>query len=250
MTTTTTDLAECTAAFLAEIPAALDLYGTDATPAMAVDALRRDLKLAITAGLIPAHAKWSIRRDGYKSIHVDLRGWSGQVLNDTYLAHHMAELTKDRGAEPIPFDPERLTFRRREGQDARLTDEINRVMALVGTLAGRHNFDHSDSMVDHFHVGYYLTVSARDVIAAAELGVRLECDRTFAALVQNARLAARRLGAKVERSYCGRHGIDGCGEYTLNRLVELDRTINGADPSTPAKPVTYDKRRGRWLADA
>lgn len=240
--------AEQTAEFLASIPAALDLYGAgSATPADAMDAIRRDLKLAVAAGVIPAHAKFSCRRKDYKSLYVDLVAWHGQVLSDEFLAHQMAEHTKAAGAPAVEFEAFGYRMYGVPTVDRRLTAEINRVMALVEVLTERHNFNKSDIQSDYFHVGYYTNISSEDVLTAAMIGVRMECDRGFAEMVRAAQAAANRLGPKVAKAIIGGTSVEGVGEYHMNTLIQMDRRVNGEDPAAPGKPLEYSKSRRRWV---
>lgn len=239
--------------FLASLPAAIDLeHGRDASdgrrfePSEVATAIRRDLKLAVKAGLIPRHAKFSVTRDGYKSINVELTAWQGAVLHAGYIELYMEALTnglKD-GPTAEQMNPimSRLGFEwnRREGTDARMTDEINDVMWLVDRIVGRHNYDNSDSMVDHFDVGYYETISARGLISLAENGLKLELDPATRELLRRAHDAANRVGPKVVRSICGKGGVDVGDEYAITRLLKLDATANG-------RPLVYNGRG--WVVD-
>lgn len=228
--------------FLAALPAAIELNHRDATPVQVVDAIRRDLKLAVKVGLIPAHAKFSVRREDYKSIYIDLSAWHGQVLTDDYFGacvNHIVVGSSKNGAMPgAELRDGRRT--RRQSQDGRVVDAINDVMYLVERLADRHNYDNSDTMTDYYDVGYYLHVSARSVIVLSERGVRQECDPAYRELLTRAGIAARRIGAKATRSICGKGGVENCSDWTLDRLIKLDEHAAG-------RPLVYDKQRASWV---
>lgn len=232
-----------TTSFLASLPEALNLRGENsASRADVVAAIRRDLKLAVEAGLIPKDVTFSVTKRDYNSITVELIEWYGQVLTDAYFEHHMSTLlsTFMKDAVAVAFTPERCARTRRMSNDPRLVEAVNDVLSLVEQISDRHNFDESDPMTDYFHVGYYLNVGARRVITAAELGIQMECDPAWAEMVQRGRDAAKRLGAKVVKSVCGNGGVDGCGQWSLERLLKLDEMAAG-------RPLTYDKRRRNWV---
>ena len=244
-------------AFLASLPAAIDLDGrtcprtTEGSrmhePKDVVLAIRRDLKLAVKAGLIPAHAKLSVTRED-KSINIALTAWQGQVLVTGYVEVCMEAYIAGEDAPSVEATDPFMTrcgyeHSRRQGHDGRLIDAINDVMWLVERIADRHNYDRSDSMVDHFDVGYYLEVSARALIAVAERGLKLECDPAARELARKAHEAANRLGPAVVKSICGKRGVDGCNnDWSMEQLVKLDARANG-------RPLVYNKRLHRWLVD-
>jgi hypothetical protein len=221
--------------FIASLPAAL-VIGTQAdgryvSPADVVPAIRADLKAAIAAGVLPAGCKTSVRRDSYKSIQVEIVAWSGAVFCNEHecdLRHEMATgVSSSR------------SWRNHEQLHADLAAAI----ALIDRIADRHNYDHSDSMVDHFDVGYYLNVTAGAVEVLARRGIQLEANPAHAELITRAELAAKRLGPKATKAICGRRGVKGCGQWALESLLKLDARANG-------KPVAYDKSRRAWLVAA
>jgi hypothetical protein len=62
-------------------------------------------------------------------------------------------------------------------------------------------------------------------------------------MVHRGRDAAKRLGAKVVKSVCGDGGVDGCGQWSLEKLLKLDEMAAG-------RPLTYDKRRRGWVVES
>lgn len=230
--------------FLASLPAAVDLNHRDGTPAMAVDAIRRDLKLAVKAGLIPSAAKFSVTRRDYKSISVHLTAWSGAVLVDGFVAvcieSYVAGLDHVSPEASEPFRTRLGRFTRRQSQDGRLTDEINAVMWLVERIADRHNYDNSDYMSDYVNVGYYLHVDADPVMALAQRGIRQEASEAYRALLARAQVAAAQLGPKAVKSICGNGGADNCSDWALDKLIKMAERAAG-------RPVAYDKKRGAWV---
>lgn len=165
--------------FLAELPPALDLYGvrTDGNrrydgPKEATDQIRKDLKLATVKGILPAGLKLSIRRTDYKSIHIEIMTWPGQILTSEYEQYFRDQI--------VCPDPAKTWDRHRDRPynvrcwNDRCVDAINDAMWFIERLANRHNFDKSDIQTDYFHVGYYLHVEAHSIVSQAEAGIRLE----------------------------------------------------------------------------
>lgn len=234
--------------FLLSLPPAVDLHA-DTDPAQVVDAIRRDLKLAVKAGLIPAHAKFSVRREHYISIYVDLVSWPGGVLIESYVAACLDAFTRGRASVPADVEDQirrqSSSSKRRErcshGSGVRLllTDEVDTVMASVARIADRHNYEEIDSMSDYVDVGYYLNVSANRVFWLAVASLRLEAAPAYADLIARAGMAAVRLGDRATRSICGKGGLTACGERALKRLIELDDRAAG-------RPVTYNKSKNEW----
>lgn len=153
--------------FLAALPAAIALNARDATPAQVVDAIRRDLKLAVKTGLVPSHAKFSVTRRDYKSISVELVAFNGGVLVDGYIAVCIEAFVADKASPSSdaadPFMSRLGRTSRRQSQDGRLTDALNEMMWLVERIADRHNYDNSQIETDYFDIGYSARLgSSRD----------------------------------------------------------------------------------------
>lgn len=229
-----------TEAFLDGLAPALSRTGVDAASPKDVTArIRLEIKAAQTAGVIPAGVKFSITCTDYKSIRVKVTAWPGQCLNPEYITYVMEEIVakqKDPSIKGLSY-----AFDVRSAPDRKhpyLTKEAADVLALVETLAGRHNYDHSDYMSDYVNVGYYLSVSAGGLQASAERGIRLELDPAFAEMVRKAHEASKRVGKKVTASVCP-HGVDEASEWQLEHLLKLDAYAKG-------RPLHYDKRRGGW----
>lgn len=233
------------AEFLAALPAAINLQSREGSPLQVPDAIRRDLKLAVKVGLIPAHAKFSVTRRDYKSITAELTAWHGQVLSTEYVESYMEHVAaKKQPHRTFVWEGSRDRRYSWESRavDARVTSEINDVMKLVEQIADRHNYDKSDSMVDHFDTGYYLHVGCGPALETALEGLRAEVDVAFATLTAAAHAAAARLGAKIVKSICGKGGLATAGEWALGRLVDLDKNAKG-------RPLTFCKQRRRWIVE-
>lgn len=192
--------------------------------------MRAELAQAVKVGLLPVDTRHSVRINHHASLTVEIIAWSGPVFTPEH-TEELMDPTVKREARP------RWAYR----GDDRLVDALNEAARITNDIASRHNYDRSDSMTDHFDVGYYLTVHARTVVAAAEAGIRLESEPGFADLMGEARAAAKALGPKVVRSICGRK-IDSCGRYALERLVKIAKAAAG-------RPLVYDKRLCKWVAE-
>jgi hypothetical protein len=227
--------------FIATLSPALSLRGADSVRIDdVVKTIRADIKRALAVGALPPGTKVSVRKE-YSTytahLYVQITEWVGAIFTDNYLAH----LLDPTGT---PWDTERRWNRYRpERDDERLTPPLNDALRLLEHLANRHNFDESDSMVDYFHVGYYLDVDAKPAERVARDGVEQERDPQYAELCRRAHVAAAAVGDKVVRSVCGRHGLSGAGKWALEQLIKVADRANG-------RPLTYDKRRRAWLVSS
>ena len=195
--------------------------------------------MALTAGVIPAGTKISVRKTSWNHIYVEITAWEGSVLNDAYLAHLLDPTTVewDRmqqrdtlvGEYPLRFDG-----------CSEYRPEVNMAIVVLRIIANRHNYDHSDYQSDLVRVGYYLDVTARPVECAQREAIRLESNPVYAAKLHAAKIAAASLGPKCVRSVCGKRGIDACGEWALDDLLRVAARANG-------RPVVYDKSARAWL---
>jgi len=244
---------EAKEAFLSTLPPALTRRGADsATVKQVAEAIRRDLKLAAAAGLLPAGAKFSVKLRHHTAIDVDLVAWTGRVLRPSYeeaLMQHLAAQVeagraRDLNIPAAQWDADELRRQLwqvdRRHVEPRLSDEVNDAVNLAEAIADRHNYDDSDAMTDYFNVGYYLDVDARELLASAERGIQLAIDPALRDLVERATAAAARLGAKCVRSVCGAGGVDGASAWELNALLKIDARAAG-------RPVAYSKFRRAWL---
>jgi hypothetical protein len=193
--------------------------------------MRAELAQAVKAGLFPVDTRHSVRINHHASLTVEIISWSGPVFTHEAIEEIMDPTVKHAAA---PY--------RGRCYDDRLVDALNEAVRTTETIVARHNYDNSDSMTDHFDVGYYLTVSASAVIRTAEIGIRLESDPGFADLMIEARAAATALGPKVVKSVCGGK-LDKCGRFSLERLVKMAKLADG-------RPLVYDKPSRRWRVEA
>lgn len=231
--------------FFASLQPALVMRGAGSVgPDKVVERIREELKLAFTAGLVPAGTKLSVRRHDYKSINIDVAAWPlGSPLSTEYATHLMDKLTRNGKGNDDWYDRNRNATYSGRHYDGRVTNELNAVLELVRKLADRHNYDNSDIMTDYFDVGYYLHIDANAIVAIAERGLQEELNPDAAAMRVRAREAATRLGPKATRSICGRLGVEHCGQWSLEALLKLDAYAKG-------RPVAYDKRSRRWRPEA
>lgn len=221
--------------FMAALPAALALRGRDSSSTSDVRfAIRRDLKTAQAAGLLPKGAGFSVRGD-YSSITVEIVAWTGvgPVLSAAYAEAVLADALGD---------PVRLR-EFPEARSARVSDSLISALSLIERIANRHNYDNSRSEEDYFDVGYYLHVEAERLISLAVYGTRDAANPAAAARRSTAKVAAARLGKAVTRSVCGSTSLDAIGEYAMERLLRLDAMADG-------RPLRYSKTSGRWVVEA
>lgn len=210
-----------TTEFLASLPAALDLEsGTYIPRTEVVKQIRADLAAAAKAGMFPAGTKFSVRA----GIRVEIVAWEGAVFSDAWTEHLLEGRTSSWDRPTIE----------------RMAPALRDAVKLAETIADRHNFDHSRIEVDYFHVGYYLTVDARAVEAAAERGIEAERNPALVTLQEQARAAAKALGPKATKSILGRSKIETAGEWSLTHLIKVAARAAG-------RPVAYDKSRRAWL---
>lgn len=225
--------------FLASLPAPFDTHGGyDDT--LLTKLIRDELAAAVRAGVLPAGTKVSVRKNHYQSFTVEIVEWHAPVFCDNYVAHVLDPKGTAWNAHEARDEMRRAG--RRTG-DERYTAQLQEALALIETIADRHNYNNSDLQVDHFDVGYYLTVRASAIATSAERGLQTESDPAFAELVRQAEIAAKAVGPKVVRSVCGRGGVRGCGQWALERLIKVAANANG-------RPLAYDKRRSAWVVAA
>lgn len=225
--------------FFLTLAAPLDLHGS-ATPADVVTRIRADIKAATKAGLIPAHAKFSITRRDYKSIHVDVMAWNGAALSPSYELYIRdciaARMRNAKGPEWTEGGFGRRSFT----HNPRLSDDLQRVITLAYHLASMHNYDRSDIQTDYFDVGYHLDVTANYVLSMVERGIRAEMDPQYQNLILRAVHAASTLPENVRKAECGKLAPEHCGDWTLTRLLDLAAKFGGKGP------VIFNKSARRW----
>ena len=200
------------------------------------ETVRRDLKLATIAGLLPADSKFWVRQTSTSpNVSVELATWSGAVLADDYAAALMeAHLTK-KAVRWLP------TAVKVSPQDARLAAPVNEALVLIKAIGDRRIGEIMATQPTNYYgpVQYRLDISFPRLIAAAERGIRLEVDPEYASFMHQVLRAAKRLGPRVVRSICGEGGIDLSSEQGLDKLVRLDTEARG-------RPVSYSRSHGRW----
>lgn len=108
--------------------------------------IRQDIKNAIAIGKLPRGLKVSVRYDhfsGGTSIDVRITAWPEGFmwLNPEWVSLHKKE--PNRYHDNIP----------------RLTEKAQEIVKHLEEIHGAYNHDGSDSMVDHFDVKYYGSVS-------------------------------------------------------------------------------------------
>jgi hypothetical protein len=225
--------------FMAALPPALDrLNGADMKSV--VKAIRLQTAQAIKAGVLPPDTKLSVRCTDYKHVYVEITEWKGALFTDAYLAH----LLDPKGT---PWDPghwdHRETLVETPGMTyghKYFTRAVNEALYDLRRIANRHNYDRSDIQTDYFDVGYYLDTTANPAYAAQREAIELERNPAYGEKLARALIAAQTLGAKCVRSIGGRHGINACGEWSLDRLLRVADRANG-------RPVAYDKSRRGWF---
>jgi hypothetical protein len=220
--------------FFASLPPALTRRGEKrASDAVLGKRVRAELALAVERGVFPTGTAFSVRFSGHGTLVVGIVTWSGSVFTDAYTEYimdpTMPDPTLNYGMPGLP----------RLEANSRLAPPLATALRHAREIANRHNYDNSDSRSDHFDSGYSLDVQADVVEALCHRGMRTEADPKFAALQDKALAVAATLGPKVVRSVCGRAGIRGASEWSLNRLMKIAERADG-------RPMAYDKRRGGW----
>ena len=218
--------------FAASLPAAVTYDGRICVS----ESIRRDLRLAATAGFIPMDAKFWVRETSCSPvISVEIVTWPGAVLAEDYAAAVMEGALAKRDIQwtSIPLEPP---------QNARLAPELNGALALVKTFGDRRIAEIMETQPMNYYgpIQYGLTISSPRLIVAAERGLRIEVDPEYADFMHRVRSSAERLGRQVVRSLCGEGGVDLSSEQRLEELVKLDAEAHG-------RALTYDRQRARWV---
>lgn len=212
--------------------------------------IRAEFKLAQKHGVFPASCKFSIRKDGHNSFNIDLSAWGeGHVFSDEYTTLLIHKHTKTEAKceyRDNDFDQGyayKGHYVSRPGKLPRLNPLLVETLVAMQRIANRHNFDKSDIQTDYFHVGYYLECDLRTIEAAAERGIRLECDKEFSALVAKAHAAINSLNPSCRKKVCdsvfGRRGFEAAWEWSLNRIITIAEEAQG-------RMLAYDKRKYGW----
>jgi hypothetical protein len=221
-------------AYLASLPPPLDLQAPEQEKSVSepelLGRIRKEVNGAITAGALPAGTKLSVTKEHYKSFRIEITAWPGAVFSHKYTEHLLDPkgTPYDRG----PYDP-------REGQDY-LSPELNKAIRLISQIAERHNYRAGDPYADYSRYGYFLSVSASTVEAAAQQGLTLESNKEFGDLLERARIAAKAIGPVATKSICGDASLTTAGEDCLKRIIWVAKRAGG-------KPVKYDKSRRGWF---
>lgn len=217
--------------FGASLPAPLTLLGERATTvALVAKRVRAELAIAVERGIFPDAIRFSVRLPSHGSITVEIVAWPGAVFTPEYSEYIM---------DPTVGDP-RVRGDNRMQSDSHLAPELKTAITHATAIADRHNYNHSDIASDYFNYGYSLTVSAGHVESIVHRTLRAESDPRFAALQAKAADAALALGDKAVRSICGRVGLEGASEWTMQRLARIADRAAG-------RPVEYDKKRRGWF---
>lgn len=128
--------------------------------------MRADIKAAVAAGELPAAPKYSVRVENYsggRSIDINVLDWpSAWQQCDGYKPGHGAgsgrpELCTDYFCAPRL----ELLGEQRPGSQPHevLTVDARAALKVLEAIHGAYNYNRSDSMVDHFDVNFYGSVS-------------------------------------------------------------------------------------------
>lgn len=155
--------------------------------------VRADIKVAITAGELPA-AKYSVRISRYsmgRSLYVTVDGVPFAIV-------HEARVRRDV-LEPHAYHAETLCLH---------TDEARALLAKVEAIVAAYNFDGSDSQSDYSHVNFYAHVDFSNRQEQAEreaLRAKYEATKGMAPAPvvpmtdeEDARLEAREAAVRAE----------------------------------------------------
>jgi hypothetical protein len=138
----TTNAPPTVAEFLASLPAAIDCHAKYVPGKDLTARVRKELALAVTAGVFPAGTTFSvtIRPGGHtKSIAVDLLTWDGVVFSDAYYVACLESYADNR--EP--------DWR---GMNAsRYSPTFNAALAAMKAIADRHNFESLPANLVKYH---------------------------------------------------------------------------------------------------
>lgn len=211
------------------------------------ETIRCDLKLAVSAGIIPADARFWVRETSGPIITVELFAWPGKVLAADYATAVMdgflvkcGLLERSDAAQWTSLIP-----KKESSQDARLASEVNEALALVKICADRRIAEAMAKQPSNYYgpIQYRVEISFSRLIIVAERWLRMEVDPEYAEFVHRARRAAERLGRRVVRQLCGEGGVDFSKEPELEELVRLDDEAYG-------RPVAYSRQLRRWIVVA
>lgn len=212
--------------FVASLPPAVTFNGRIS----ASESVRRDLHLAVAAGLVPAGTKLWIRDSLYPSVlSIEIASWAGAVLAEDYatavMEHWIFQLPSSSfpKCSGVRLDPPR---------DQRLSREVNETLVLMQDLSERR--------LAEAQWECRLDIRCSRLIATAERGLRLEVDPGYSDFMRRVERAATRLGRRAVRSICGEGGLDICGEQSLEGLLKLDAEARG-------RRVIYHRPLGRWV---
>jgi hypothetical protein len=230
------------AEFLASLPAPLARRGADyANDVTLAKRIRAELAQAVKAGVIKAGTEFSVRINHHSSLTVEIVNWADAVWHPAFELLLQLEMVGQGSTRDFCRRNERPYGVR--NWDAQYSDALNEALHVAELIADRHNFNESRIEEDYFHVGYYLTVNANHVRRVVQHAMAFEFDPAFRALFERAAEAARTLPKNVIKAECGKAGIEFMNKWTCERILKLAERANG-------RPLVYDKRRGRWVAEA
>lgn len=111
--------------------------------------VRAEIRAAVKAGTLPA-GTYSVRKDHYRSIVVNISDLGADVFDPEYLA----------GGSDYLMGPSRI-----EGgklvRPSRYTPRINAAVEAVEGMLAAYNHDGSDIQTDYFDVNFYSHVNVR-----------------------------------------------------------------------------------------
>lgn len=201
------------------------------------ETIRRDLKLAVAADLLPEAARFWVRQLSHDPvITAELFAWPGNALAEDYATATMEGFlakSETQWTAHTSKDPP---------QDARFSSEVNEALALLKACTDLRAAQAMEMRKGHYYgpIRYRVEIGSSRLITAARRGLRVEVDPEYAEFVQRGRLAGGRLGRRVVKQICGEGGVDFGSDQELEKLVAIDAEAQG-------RPVKYSRVRDCWI---
>jgi len=181
--------------------------------------MRRDIRQAISEGLLPAGPSYRVRSDNFsggRSIDIRVENWpeawqdcDGFKVGQSRIAGHGRELCRDYFCAAALA----LTGETRPGAQTHqvLTEEAEAAKMTLQRIHSAYNHDGSDIQSDYFDVNYYGHVTFEDARSA-------EFRQREAAKKAARRQAMPRRRPKLSASSCG-VAAESAPSMTLSRLT-------------------------------